>query len=73
MASIIIKFVLIHLTVGGIRGGYRYFMIKKYQYNYYHHSMKIVGRLAHNWLYGTFNSTTLLISVFLSVLIFLTL
>ena len=45
MEYILIKFVLIHFMVGGIRGGYRYLMIKKYQYNYYHHSMKLLGRL----------------------------
>jgi len=71
MEYILIKFVLIHFMVGGIRGGYRYLMIKKYQYNYYDHSMKLVGRLAHNWLYTTFNSTTLLISVCLTILVFL--
>lgn len=69
--SIIAKFVLIHFVVGMIRGVYRYQMIKKYQYNYYDQSIKLIGRLAHNWLYGTFNSTTLLISVCLTILLFI--
>lgn len=66
-----VKFVLIHLTVSGIRGFYRYLLIEKHQYNYYHHSIKTVGRLVHNWLYATLNSTTLLISVFLTFFMFL--
>lgn len=70
MGNIIVQFILIHLITGFIRGFYRYLVIERYQYNYYHHSMKLVGRLAHNWLYGTINSTTLFISVFLTILFY---
>lgn len=73
METMIAKFILIHFIVGGIRGFYRYLMIEKYQHNYYDQSMKLAGKLAHNLLYGTINSGTLLISVFLSVLAFLAL
>lgn len=70
METIITKFILIHFIIGGVRGFYRYLMIEKHQYNYYDHSMKLGGKLAHNLLYGTFNSTTLFISVCLTVLVF---
>ncbi len=71
MESIITRFILIHFIISCLRGFYRYFMIEKHQYNYYDHSMKLGGRLAHNWLYSTFNSTTLFISVCVTVLAFL--
>ena len=71
MGTIVLQFILIHFIVGFIRGFYRYLMIERCQYNYYHHSMKFLGRLAHNWLYSTFNSTTLLISVCLTILVFI--
>lgn len=73
METMITKFILIHFIVGSLRGFYRYLMIDKHQYNYYDPSMKLIGKLAHNLLYGTINSTTFLISVCLSVLAFLTL
>lgn len=72
MEYLIVKFILIHFVVGSIRGFYRYLMIEKYQYNYYdNNSMKLGFRLAHNWLYSTFNSTTLFISVCLTILVFI--
>jgi len=71
METMIAKFILIHFIVGSLRGFYRYLMIEKYQYNYYDPSMKLIGKLAHNLLYGIINSATLLISVCLTVLVFL--
>ncbi len=70
--SMIMMLLFIHMTVGIIRGLYRYHMIEKHQYNYYGDPpMKLMGKLAHNWLNGTFSSTTLLISVLLAFLFFL--
>ncbi len=70
--SIIIGLVFIHLIVGSIRGLYRYRMIEKYQYNYYgDHPMNLLGKLAHNWLTGTFSSTTFLLSASLTIMLFL--
>lgn len=73
METMIVKFIQIHFIVGSLRGFYRYLMIDKHQYNYYDPSMKLIGKLAHNLLYGIISSTTFLISVCLSVLAFLTL
>ena len=69
--SMITMLLFIHLTVGIIRGLYRYYMIEKHQYNYYGDSIKLMGKLAHNWLNCVFSSTTLLISVLLAFLFFL--
>jgi len=71
MEYLLIKFALIHLIVGGVRGFYRYRMIEKYQYNYYDQSIKLTGKLAHNLLYCIVNSTTLFISVCLTILLFI--
>lgn len=70
--SLIAMLLFIHLTVGIIRGLYRYHMIEKYQYNYYgDHPMNLLRTLAHNWLNGVFSSTTLLISALLTIMVFL--
>ncbi len=70
--SIIILLLCIHFIIGSIRGLYRYRMIEKYQYNYYgNHPMKLMGKLAHNWLTGTFSSTTFFLSASITVILFL--
>lgn len=72
VVSMITMLLFVQLTVGTIRGLYRYHIIEKYQYNYYgDHSMKLMGKLAHNWLNCVFSSTTLLISAFLTIMAFL--
>ncbi|TAI47297.1 hypothetical protein [Flagellimonas allohymeniacidonis] len=70
--SIIVVLFFVHLILGGIRGLYRYRMIEKYQYNYYADPpMNIFGKLAHNWLAGTFSSTTFFLSASITVMLFL--
>jgi hypothetical protein len=70
--SMIMMLLFIQLTVGIIRGLYRYHMIEKYQYNYYGDPpMNFLRKLAHNWLNCVFSSTTLLISAFLTIMVFL--
>ncbi|AWX43735.1 hypothetical protein HME9304_00726 [Flagellimonas maritima] len=69
--SIITMLLFIHLIVGIVRGLYRYHMIEKYQYNYYGDPpMNIFGKLAHNWLAGTFSSTTFILSASITVMLF---
>ncbi|TRX46410.1 hypothetical protein FNH22_30935 [Fulvivirga sp. M361] len=67
--SAIILFMVIHMIVGGIRGIYRYQMIKKYQYDYYdNHPLRLMGRIRHNLFYGTFTTTTFYISATLTAM-----
>ncbi len=63
---------LIHFIVGSIRGIYRHKMVEKYQYDYYDNlPLKLIGRLKHNWLYGTFTATAFYISIPLTLIAFL--
>ena len=70
--SMITMLLFVHLTVGIIRGLYKYRMIEKYQYNYYGDPpMNLLRKLAHNWLTGTFSSTTFFLSASLTTILFL--
>jgi len=70
--SMIAMVLFIHLTIGIIRGLYRYHMIEKYQYNYYGDPpMNFLRKLAHNGLNRVFSATTFLISVLLTFMLFL--
>ncbi|MFH6604462.1 hypothetical protein ACEZ3G_13300 [Maribacter algicola] len=70
--SMITMLLFIHLTVGIIRGLYRYHMIEKYHYNYYGDPpMNFLRKLAHNGLNRVFSTTTLLISALLAIMAFL--
>ncbi|MGX1928346.1 hypothetical protein [Flagellimonas sp. 2504JD4-2] len=70
--SIIVVLFFVHLILGAIRGLYRYRMIEKHQYNYYADPpMNLLGKLAHNWLAGTFSSTTFILSASITVVLFL--
>lgn len=70
--SMIAMLLFIHLTIGIIRGLYRYHMIEKYQYNYYGDlPMNLLSKLAHNWLNRVFSPTTLLISALLTIMVIL--
>ncbi|RKN82453.1 hypothetical protein [Ulvibacterium marinum] len=69
---IIMVLLFTHLIVGILRGLYRYQMIEKYQNNYYGDPpMGLLSKLAHNWLTGTFNSTTFFLSASLTIMLFL--
>jgi len=71
--SVIILFMVVHLIVGSIRGMYRYQMIKKYQYDYYHnHPLKLIGRIRHNLFYGIFTAVAFYISAALTALVVFT-
>jgi hypothetical protein len=66
----IVLFLVIHLIVGSIRGIYRYRMIEKYQYDYYdNHPLKLIGRVWHNFIYGTFALEALYISASLTIMV----
>ncbi|WP_350284422.1 hypothetical protein [uncultured Croceitalea sp.] len=70
--SIIIVLLFTHFIMGSVRGLYRHYMIEKHQYNYYSDPpMNIFGKLAHNWLAGTFSSTTFFLSASITVMLFL--
>jgi len=70
LVPVTVLFLSIHFIVGTIRGIYRYRMIEKYQYDYYDNlPLKIIGRLRHNWFYGTFTLKAFYISAFLTIMV----
>jgi hypothetical protein len=70
LATLLWLFLLMHLTVGGIRGVHRYQICKRYYYNYNDFTTAtLAGRVKRNLLHGMFTIQTLYISMAISSVI----